>query len=124
LMEGPTWSTECAMGPSVIAAANAHLTECRNERREGRGGYGVYRQLTRLGYRCDVVAPTLIPMKAGDRVKTDRAGANGAGGTANPSYSRQADFGVERKWRERLIWRRIWLLKPTLCWDRGAPRPP
>src|SRR6202050_1449127 len=38
-------------------------------------GYGVYRQLTRLGYRCDVVAPALIPRKAADRVKTDRRDA-------------------------------------------------
>jgi transposase len=28
-------------------------------------------QLTALGVKCDVVAPTLIPVKAGDRVKTD-----------------------------------------------------
>jgi len=35
-------------------------------------GYGIYRQLTRLGHACDVVAPSLIPTKAGDRVKTDR----------------------------------------------------
>jgi transposase len=35
-------------------------------------GYGVYRQLKSLGHRCDVVAPSLIPMKPGDRVKTDR----------------------------------------------------
>src|SRR4030043_1828169 len=38
-------------------------------------GYGVYRQITDMGYRCDVVAPSLIPKKAGDRVKTDRRGA-------------------------------------------------
>lgn len=38
-------------------------------------GYGVYRQLTSLGHRCDVVAPSLIPMKPGDRVKTDRRDA-------------------------------------------------
>lgn len=38
-------------------------------------GYGVQRQLTRLGHRCDVVAPTLIPRKAGDKVKTDRRDA-------------------------------------------------
>jgi SRSO17 transposase len=30
------------------------------------------RQLKSLGHRCDVVAPSLIPMKPGDRVKTDR----------------------------------------------------
>jgi transposase len=38
-------------------------------------GYGVQRQLTRLGHRCDVVAPALIPRKVGDRVKTDRRDA-------------------------------------------------
>ncbi|WP_445220506.1 hypothetical protein ACKWRH_10825 [Bradyrhizobium sp. Pa8] len=32
-------------------------------------GYGLHRQLTGLGHTCIVVAPSLIPMKAGDRVK-------------------------------------------------------
>ncbi len=35
-------------------------------------GYGIYRQITSLGHDCDVVAPSLIPSKPGDRVKTDR----------------------------------------------------
>jgi transposase len=38
-------------------------------------GYGLYRQLTGLGHECMVAAPSLIPMKAGDRVKTDRRDA-------------------------------------------------
>jgi len=38
-------------------------------------GYGVYRQIMDMGYRCDVVALSLIPKKAGDRVKTDRRDA-------------------------------------------------
>ena len=38
-------------------------------------GYGVYRQLTDIGHRCDVVAPSLIPTKPGDRVKTNRRDA-------------------------------------------------
>jgi len=38
-------------------------------------GYGLYRQLTELGHDCIVVAPSLIPVKAGDRVKTDRRDA-------------------------------------------------
>src|SRR6476469_39510 len=38
-------------------------------------GYGVYRHLRALGHDCIVVAPSLIPMKAGDRVKTDRRDA-------------------------------------------------
>jgi len=39
-------------------------------------GYGIYRQLIELGQKCDVVAPSLIPRKSGDRVKTDRRDAN------------------------------------------------
>lgn len=35
-------------------------------------GYGIYRQLCALGHACQVIAPTLIPKKAGDRIKTDR----------------------------------------------------
>jgi len=38
-------------------------------------GYVLYRQLSELGIKCEVVAPTLIPVKAGDRVKTDRRDA-------------------------------------------------
>jgi len=38
-------------------------------------GYGLYWQLSELGIECDVVAPTLIPVKTGDRVKTDRRDA-------------------------------------------------
>jgi transposase len=38
-------------------------------------GYWLYRYLTRQGLRCHVVAPSLIPRKPGDRVKTDRRDA-------------------------------------------------
>src|SRR5438876_938373 len=38
-------------------------------------GYWLYRYLTRKGLTCFVVAPSLIPRKAGDRVKTDRRDA-------------------------------------------------
>jgi transposase len=38
-------------------------------------GYGLHRLLTGSGHECVVVAPSLIPMKAGDRVKTDRRDA-------------------------------------------------
>ena len=41
----------------------------------GPTGYTLYWQLTKLGVECMVVAPTLVPMKAGDRVKTDRRDA-------------------------------------------------
>ena len=38
-------------------------------------GSWLYRSLTQKGYDCWVVAPSLIPKKAGDRVKTDRRDA-------------------------------------------------
>src|SRR6184192_2127183 len=41
----------------------------------GPTGYVLYRQLTALGVPCAVIAPTLVPVKAGDRVKTDRRDA-------------------------------------------------
>jgi transposase len=41
----------------------------------GPTGYVLYWLLTGLGVACEVVAPTLIPTKAGDRVKTDRRDA-------------------------------------------------
>ncbi len=38
-------------------------------------GYGLYWRLAEMGIECEVVAPTLIPVKTGDRVKTDRRDA-------------------------------------------------
>ena len=43
----------------------------------GPTGYGLYRQITGMGQTCVVVAPSLIPKKAGDRVKTNRRDALG-----------------------------------------------
>lgn len=41
----------------------------------GSCGYEVYRQLATMRIACDVVAPGLIPVRVGDRVKTDRRDA-------------------------------------------------
>ena len=41
----------------------------------GPTGYVLYWQLTALGMKCEVVAPTLVPVKPGERVKTDRRDA-------------------------------------------------
>ena len=49
-----------------------HLRACYEA---GPTGYVLYWQLTQLGVECAVVAPTLVPTKAGDRVKTDRRDA-------------------------------------------------
>jgi transposase len=41
----------------------------------GPTGYVVYWQLAELGVECEVVTPTLVSVKAGNRVKTDRRDA-------------------------------------------------
>jgi len=55
-----------------LAAKHRRLTFCYEA---GPTGYGLYRQITRLGQECSVVAPSLIPKKPGDRVKTNRRDA-------------------------------------------------
>ena len=41
----------------------------------GPTGYGLYRQIIEPGHECVVVAPSLVPKRAGDRVKTNRRDA-------------------------------------------------
>jgi transposase len=41
----------------------------------GPTGYGLYRQIRELGHDCAVVAPSLIPKKPGERIKTNRRDA-------------------------------------------------
>ena len=55
-----------------LAAGGRRLHFCYEA---GPCGYGLYRQLVEMGHDCIVVAPSLIPVKAGDRVKTDRRDA-------------------------------------------------
>jgi transposase len=49
-----------------------HLRACYEA---GPTGFVLYWQLTQLGVKCDVVAPSLVPKKPGDKVKTDRRDA-------------------------------------------------
>src|SRR3977135_1161945 len=55
-----------------LAAKYQRLTFCYEA---GPTGYGLYRQITSLGHECIVVAPSLIPKKPGERVKTNRPDA-------------------------------------------------
>ena len=41
----------------------------------GPTGYGLYRHIRALGHACDVIAPSLVPTRPGDRVKTNRRDA-------------------------------------------------
>ena len=78
-----TTRQSASWGPSPIAR-RAFGSLQRNSAREvawaacyeaGPKGYALYWQLTKLGVPCVVIAPTLVPTKAGDRVKTDRRDA-------------------------------------------------
>ena len=55
-----------------LASRYRHLTFCYEA---GPTGYELYRLIKRLGHDCIVVAPSLIPRKPGDRVKTNRRDA-------------------------------------------------
>jgi transposase len=55
-----------------LASKYRRLTFCYEA---GPTGYGLYRQISSLGHECLVVAPSLIPRKPGDRVKTNRRDA-------------------------------------------------
>ena len=55
-----------------LARNGARLRFCYEA---GPCGYGIQRQLSEAGHECVVVAPSLIPRKPGDRIKTDRRDA-------------------------------------------------
>jgi transposase len=56
-----------------LARAGAELRFCYEA---GPCGYSIERQLIAAGHGCVVVAPSLIPRKPGDRIKTDRRDAS------------------------------------------------
>ncbi len=55
-----------------LARQYRRLTFCYEA---GPTGYGLQRQITELGHECIVAAPSLIPKRPGDRVKTNRRDA-------------------------------------------------
>jgi transposase len=55
-----------------LAAKHRRLTFCYEA---GPTGYGLHRLIRSLGHDCIVVAPSLIPKKPGERVKTNRRDA-------------------------------------------------
>ena len=55
-----------------LSAKYQRLTFCYEA---GPTGYGLQRQIKDLGFACLVVAPSLIPKRPGDRVKTNRRDA-------------------------------------------------
>jgi transposase len=69
-------ATEAAMRKLIakLGAKYSRLTFCYEA---GPTGYGLYRLIKSLGHECIVAAPSLIPKKPGDRVKTNRRDAVG-----------------------------------------------
>jgi transposase len=70
---------EIANRPEAVRQLIERLAEKHGRRRvcdeAGPCGYGLQRQITALGHDCTVVAPSLVPRKPGDRVKTNRRDA-------------------------------------------------
>lgn len=69
---------EIANDPAAIRKTVKRLTKGRSLRccyEAGPCGYVLQRQLAGMGIDCQVVAPSLIPQKPGERVKTDRKDA-------------------------------------------------
>lgn len=71
---GETESSEAAVAKLIgkLAGRYTNLHVCYEA---GPTGYGLYRQIRALGHECTVVAPSLIPKKPGERVKTNRRDA-------------------------------------------------
>src|SRR2546428_539367 len=71
---GPIGTRQCAIDTLIrrLESKGAALVFVYEA---GPCGYGLYRYLPGKGFACHVVAPSLIPRKAGDRVKTDRRDA-------------------------------------------------
>jgi transposase len=59
-------------------------------------GYGIQRHLSAHGHDCVVVAPSLIPKRAGDRVQDGPAGCRQSGAAASGG---RADRGVGSRCR-------------------------
>ena len=71
-------------------------------------GYEIFRQITGLGQKCFVVAPSLIPRKPGDRVKTDRRDAVslarlGRSGDLTPVWVPDADQEANAGYGHELV---------------------
>jgi len=70
---------EIANTPAALAKLLDKLGGSGDERHvcyeDGPCGYGIQRQVTAAGHNCVVVAPSLIPSRPGDRIKTDRRDA-------------------------------------------------
>jgi transposase len=79
--DAPEFRGEIANKPKTVARLVERLSQEFNGEvllfcyEAGPCGYVLYRQILELGHDCQVVAPSLIPKKPGERIKTDRRDA-------------------------------------------------
>jgi transposase len=115
-----------------LLAAKGQLSICYEA---GPTGFGVQRVLTKAGYDCQVVAPSLIPVQSGNRVKTDRRDAvklarflrsGDLTAITVPSEEREAVRDLERsrddaKRAERVARQQLskFLLRHDVRWEEG-----
>ena len=71
---GPIGTRECDID-KMVRRLQSRASRLVFAYEAGPCGYVLYRKLTAMGLECLVVAPSRIPRKAGDRVKTDRRDA-------------------------------------------------
>ena len=77
----PVYRGEMANKPRAVAKLLSKLTEAYDAEQllfcyeAGPCGYVLYRQILNSGHDCQVVAPSLIPKRPGERIKTDRRDA-------------------------------------------------
>jgi transposase len=79
--DAPQTRAEIANKPKTVARLVERLSREFNGEvllfcyEAGPCGYVLYRQILELGHDCQVVAPSLVPKKPGERIKTDRRDA-------------------------------------------------
>ena len=71
---GPVGTRQCDID-KLVRTLQSKASNLLFAYEAGPCGYWLYRYLKRKGLRCLVIAPSLIPRKSGDRVKTDRKDA-------------------------------------------------
>src|SRR3546814_11901365 len=66
------WSSDVCSSDLRLTSPGVTLNVCYEA---GPCGYGLHRLLTKLGQNCIVIAPSTMPRRPGDHVKTDRRDA-------------------------------------------------
>lgn len=78
--DGEVWHVGCVGGDLASLDKALRKLTAKGHRlhvvyEAGSCGFVIWRHLTALGQSCDVVAPSSIPKRSGDRIKTDRRNA-------------------------------------------------